>query len=684
MKFRSIALFIMIVLFTANLFAVEFFISPDGNDKWSGTLKKPNAPKNDGPFATLQRARDAVRKVRKQSASLDADITVSLRKGMYHVSKTFMLAKQDSGTENSRTVYQAYADESVTLTGGKEITGWTKVTDKKILDRLEANAISHILQADLKACGIIDYGKLTTRGFGRPVSAAALELFCDNKPMQLARYPNQGWLNIKSVPNGKDGGMFTYKGDRPKRWGNSDDIWVHGYWTQDWADSYESVERIDTENRQIWTRSPHGVYGYKTDARYYVLNILDELDAPGEWQLDRKTGTIYFWPPEGDAASKTYVSMTDTIISMDDVSYVTIAGMTLKNCRANAIDIRSGQHDLIAGCHLQSIGNRAVTISGGSGNGVVSCDIHHTGDGGITINGGDRQTLTPANHYVDNNHIYAYDRWCRTYRPAVMVAGVGNKVSHNRIHDAPHNGIQLGGNDHIIEFNEIYDICKETGDVGAFYMGRDWTQRGTVIRHNYFHDIHGPYTHGAMAVYLDDAASGITIFGNVFYKASRAAFIGGGHDNIVDNNIFIDCYPSVHIDARALGWAKKYAVKSGSWNMYEKLEKVNYKKPPYSDRYPALAKILDNDPAIPAGNIVRNNVSFKGRWIDLQGVKKEWVKFGSNFVDSDPGFADIANGDLTLRSDSKVFKKLPGFKKIPFREIGLYKDKYRKNIGKKE
>ena len=253
-------------------------------------------------------------------------------------------------------------------------------------------------------------------------------------------------------------------------------------------------------------------------------------------------------------------------------------------------------------------------------------------------------------------------------------------MSHNWMHDSPHAGVYFGGNDNILEYNEINDIALETGDVGAFYIGRDWTVRGNIVRYNYFHDLPGPGDGGVMAVYLDDAASGMTIFGNVFYKAGRAAFVGGGHDNIVENNIFVECNPSVHIDARGLGWAKMYIVKGGSWNMYEKLDAVNYKQPPFSVRYPELPKILDEgDPAVPRGNKVLRNVSFGGKWLSIdENIKEGIVEFKDNLVDEDPHFVDTAKLNFRLKSDSPAYKL--GFKSIPFEKIGLYTDQFRKTV----
>ena len=190
-------------------------------------------------------------------------------------------------------------------------------------------------------------------------------------------------------------------------------------------------------------------------------------------------------------------------------------------------------------------------IEGGTGHGVVSCDIFDTGDGGVSLNGGDRQTLRPGGHFVENCHFARQGRWSKCYVPAVLMNGVGQRAAHNLIHDHPHCAILFNGNDHLIEFNEIHHIALETGDVGAIYTGRDYTYRGNRIRYNFIHDT-GGVGMGSMGIYMDDCVSGTEIFGNVFYKVQRAAFLGGGRDHQVINNIFVDCNYAVELDGRGL------------------------------------------------------------------------------------------------------------------------------------
>jgi len=651
------------------------FVSPDGNDNWSGTI--PDAKRTNGPFATFERARDAVRAIMQNHTNQFERAIVYMRGGVYQRSQSFELTELDRNTQ-----YLPWKDEVVRIVGGIEIDGFQPVLSipqkqrHPALAMINSSLLRNILYVNLKDQGILDFGKLTPRGFGRGNSPAALELFYAERPMTLAQWPNHEWSNIAEVSAANDGDRFSYKGDRPNRWQHENDIWTHGYWTWDWADSYAKVKDIDITTKEIITQAPHGVYGYKKGQRFRVLNVLAELDSPGEWYLDRKSGMLYFWPPQPIEKTKPVVSILEKpLITINNASNIQIGcdskrNLIIEATRGSGIVIEDGSNNRISGCVLRNIGANAITITNGLKHTAYGCEIHHTGDGGIYITGGDRNTLTIAGHAVINNHIHDYSRWSRTYNPAIRISGVGNRAAHNHIHDAPHAGIIFGGNENVIEYNEIDHICQDTGDVGAIYMGRDWTMRGNVIRHNFIHDLLGPFTHGAMAVYLDDAASGTTIYGNVFYKASHATFVGGGRDNTIENNIFVDCDPSVHIDARGIGWAAKHIKKGAGWHMYQKLEAMNYLKPPYSIRYPKLVNILDEKPDLPMGNVVSRNVSVGGKWLNLSHVKEEWVLFENNYVDKNPLFVNRDEMNFQLKDESPVYKT--GFKKIPFEKIGTY------------
>lgn len=668
---------------------LTLFVSTKGKDEWPGTRQRP--------FATLQQARDAARAAKEKQPERFAGAVIQVREGVYSLSSSFDLDERDSGSKDHPIVYEAASGQMVRLLGGKAIPQFRPLDDPAVRERLSPEARGHVVQADLRSLGITDFGSLSPRGFSRPIAPAHLELFFKGKPMELARWPNAGeFAHIAgfTLPqtDGGDGGQleggFTYEGDRPKRWKPSEDIWAHGYWAYDWANSYERIRRLDTEKRVVETAPPHGAYSFRVGQRFYFINVLEELDRPGEYYLDRSTGMLYFWLPSALKPGEAVVSvLSDPLIRTRDASYLTFKGFTLEGGRGHGIEIKGGSNVTVSGCTVRNVGNWGVMIDGGTRHAALGCDVSHTGDGGISVNGGDRKTLTPAHHRVENNHIHHYARWTRSYQAGVNISGVGIRVAHNLIHDAPHNAILHNGNELTIEYNEIYAVCLESGDAGAIYTGADYTYRGNIIRHNYIHHM-GGVGFGTMAVYLDDNVSGHLIYGNVFWKVTRAVFLGGGRDHRVENNLFIDCDPSILIDGRGLdkrsNWQNMIYV-----TMKERLEAMNWRRPPYSTRYPELAALEKYyaDPekggVPPENNIVVRNVSVGGEWLDIGwNATPEMVLFKDNLVTEDLKFVDPKRGDFQLPENSPAFQI--GFKPIPMEKIGPQKDAHRSSTSKRQ
>jgi hypothetical protein len=660
----------LVLILCSPLFGTsEFFVAPHGSDSNPGTPTHP--------FAKLNQAQAAVHATLARAEGRSDGVTVWVGAGTYFLDSPLTLTDADSGTQAGPVVYRAETGQEVRLVGGREVTGFGPVTDPTLRARLQPSVRDRVVCADLKAQGILDYGEVATQG-------KRLEFFFNDQAMQLARWPNQGFVKVVEVRGetpmvthgikGTREGKFTYAQDRPAGWMDEPDVWLHGYWFWDWSDAFMRVASIDADQQMITLAAPHHNYGYRKGQRYYALNVLAELDQPGEWYLDRELGMLYFLAPTPVDQGKAVLSGLSHAFVLQDCSWVTLRDFVLEATRSTAVTISGGTGNTVAGCTIRNTGSWAVRISGGQRNSVLGCDIYQVGEGGVALSGGDRKTLTPAGHRAENNHLHHFGRIYRTYRPAVSVGGVGNQVRHNLIHDGPHNAIQLGGNEHCIEFNEIHHVCFETGDVGAFYMGRDWTARGTVLRHNYFHHIQGPGLHGAMAVYLDDSASGISIIGNIFYKAGRAAFIGGGRDNKVINNVFVDCPASVHVDARGVGWMKYHVEPGGT--LPERLKAMPYKQSPWSQTYPQLLNILEDEPGLPKGNVVRHNISYKGKWLDVERKAMGLIEFEGNLVDLDPHFVNAQALDFRLRPDSPALAL--GFQPIPTHRIGLYPDEYRR------
>ncbi len=651
---------------------LRLYVSPGGDDAASGLHPTADGDAQEGPLATLEGARRAVRRLIEKSGVSDGGIEVLLRGGQYPLADAVRFDAGDSGRAGAPVVYRAVPGETVVLSGGRTVGGFGPVTDPDALQRLDPEALPHVVQADLRAAGVAEYGG---------ASDGALQVYFRGRPMTLSRWPNEGFVKIAGLVE-KDGhkihgipgsltGKFTYAEDRPARWVDEKDPWLHGYWFWDWSDQRQKIAAISTETKTIEVAQPYHNYGYRVGQWYYAFNMLCELDSPGEWQVDREKGLLFFWPPEPVEEGDVMVSLVSTAAEFNDTSHVTLRGLTFEGFRGTALRVTGGEGVRIAGCTLRNISGGAVGVGGGSGHSVYGCDIFGMGHNGISLSGGDRTTLTPAGHTAENNHIRDYGRWSRMYQTAVSISGVGNRVLRNLIHDAPHMAVGFSGNDHLIEGNEIHHVCLESNDAGAIYAGRDWTMRGNVIRGNYLHDIQGFENRGCVGVYLDDMFAAADITHNLFVRVTAAAFIGGGRDCAVENNIFVDCTPAVHVDARALGWAHYHA---DEW-IKEAGEKgtisgIAYNKPPYSERYPELPRILDEEPKAPRGIRVARNICVGGKWDRIEEKARPGIAMTDNLLDADPKFMDAEKGDYRLQPDSPALAL--GFEPLDFGKMGIY------------
>ena len=695
-------------------------VARNGSDTWSGVLAEPNDSGTDGPFATLARA---VREVRSLRGCVCVPITVGVRvmvhEGTYYLDSTLVLTDRHSGIDGAPTLFCAAEGDDVTISGGRVVTGFREYRDA-------------IVQADVSDLHL-DRIPVTAND---PVLTC--ELFYRGERQILARWPDfdaenpisGGWAYIAGIPERPARSRFNYLGDRPSRWANPGEAQLHSYTHWDWADLFCDIVSVDTDS-SIITISESLHYDFLPGKRYYVRNVFEELDATGEWYLDSGSGALYFKPLDGtnpDSVAVT-VSYVDTLVHLKGSEYVTFRGFTFAHSRREPVVITGGYHNTIAASTIKNVGGYGAAVRGGEYNGLSGCDISHTAWGGVVLSGGDKPSLTPAHNFVDNCHIHHYGRLKKCYAAAVNIFGVGNRISHCLIHDAPHCAVLLKGNDHVFEYCEVHNVLEEAQDGGAFYLGRDWTERGNIVRYNYFHDLYGygmsrgsehvgTYTYASpkatWAVYLDDCACGTEVYGNVFARCAMGALhIGAGDDNIFSNNIVVDSYPTFKFSSR----------NGGNSSLWRRLADMNVQEPPYRDRYPQLLAIDSTNGFVPERNVFTNNViwyqhdDIQGFWAinrkpassimwDLDNYYPDAVTLDSNLVwhndqpvrvahrpfgeeasvvsweewqglgkdvhseIADPLFVDAANDDYRLREDSPGHRL--GFRPIPVDSIGLY------------
>lgn len=664
--------------------AVRFYVAPNGSDAHPGTLERP--------FATLERARQAVRGLKAQQGLPKGGVAVLIRGGIYPVRGTLRLTEEDSGTPEAPVVYQAYPGERPIFTGGLRLERFEPVREANILRRLPQEARDKVVQADLKALGLEELPPLVLGGFasGRGFRTyPVMELYWNGSPLPLARWPNQGFVRIEGVSDenpilshGRKGtatGPLFFPHERLSRWAEEPEVLLYGYWFWDWADSYERVERIDPTTGALYLEKPYSRYGFAPGQPFYALNLLCELDAPGEWYLDRQSGRLYLYPPGDVEEAVIELSVfPEPMVIMENVSHVRWEGITWELGAGDAIHVRGGRGCLFAGCTLRRFGGDALVLRDGLEHGVLSCDIHTLGRGAVVLASGDRKTLTPGRSFVENCHIHHLSRIDHTYTPAVLLSGVGNRVAHNLVHDIPSSAFRVGGNEHRIEYNEVFRVVLESDDQGGVDMFGDPTFRGNLFRFNFWHHIGGwedpkrtpPL--GRAGIRLDDAISGNIIYGNIFYRASsgRIGFGGvqihGGKDNIVDNNLFLECRAAISFSPwPAQRWREFVAGR---------LEKPDIDRALYLARYPELARLEES----PNANWIYRNVvvgceTFLHRDSQANAIGFNWLGPAEAAIEV------LRPGHFRLRPDAPFWSAI-GFRPIPIDRIGLYPDRFRSRL----
>ncbi|MFZ6028750.1 MAG: right-handed parallel beta-helix repeat-containing protein [Chloroflexota bacterium] len=506
-------------------------------------------------------------------------------------------------------------------------------------------------------------------------------------------YAAHGFIRI---PQTSSDTSFQLPGTRHQRWSQAGDIWFQGLFDNYWADD-TIAGTIDGSG--VVTLADEPGYGISVGQPFAALNLLEEIDIPGEWYLDRASGTLYFWPPAGLNGSQIGVSLLEEpLLAVNGAGYVRFEGITFELGRDNLAEVRNAGHVQFNHCTFRNAGRNAVDIGSSSNSGVNYGTIYNLGAGGVLLSGGSRPELTPAYNFVRNSEIHHYGRWDRTYRPAIRLSGVGQIAEHNEIHDAPHAAILFSGNEHQMRYNEIGYVVQESNDAGAIYAGRDWGYRGNDISYNFIHHIESVFG-GSHGIYLDDAVSGMRVFGNVLYRIRGSATVnGGGRDNLAENNVIAAAEKAHSTDRRAQSWATNTFESNGcpdDWNLlgritivYETcytnhLEAIDYQHGTWAASYPTLATIPNDWGQVndthwlePEGSTFTCNSAWEVESLITQSSlggsnALDWYAKYDNNLEADPLFVDEANLNLALRPDSPVYSQLSCFTAIPFEEIGI-------------
>ena len=629
--------FLLLLSSSAGAVRKDYYVSPKGSDKADGTSVRP--------WKSLEYAL-------KQVQFIEGDFRLVVMDGEYTLTTTLEL----KGIKGNPVVIEAAPGAAPEIRGDRRIV------------KFRNSKLKGVLEADLKAAGVKDFGNACQR-------ENLMDLYWKGERQRLARYPDEGFLQSgkalghTALDNiSYKEGIFEYLDDRVSNWATEKDAWIYGYYRWDWSDQYQKVDAIDIENKTITLGGTPHYYGYKSGFRYYGLNLLCELDSPGEYYIDRDKGKLYWCPPEGySRGDEVTVSCfgNDYMLCIEDCSDIIVRGISFTGGRENAIKVSESRNIDLEGIGISRFGGDALTVSDSRDVKVDRCRFSTLGHSGIKMYGGDRKTLEPAEYSITNTVIIDFSLFKHTYEPAVYFKGCGLVIAHCDFSGSTSSAMRIDGSETLIEFNHFHDLVKESDDQGGIDMFYNYGYRGVVIRYNLWEDILGGSVCGAAGVRFDDMISGQLVYGNIFRNVGAVHFgavqIHGGKDNLVENNVFYNCRAGVSFSP----WSQE------SWDRQLDGETVrdqlhgdiDIDGQLYQERYPEL-KVDIRDHV--NRNIIRNNLA-----VGCQEL-----------FHNEKGFNLLQNNSaLFLGGSAELEKSLEyylapeilagfGLKPIPYKEIG--------------
>jgi hypothetical protein len=620
------------IVFIISVFAVNITVSQNKQSAFtdkSGHSEISLSVKDKNWFAKLNIAINE----RLKSGNISDTLFITFNEGVYPITETIQFKADLDNKQTPPIVIKG--NEKVVFSGGTTLDNrkFYPITNLGTLNRIfNKEAHIKILEYDLKKGDINDLGGLKPIGFQREKSLAPAQLFYNEQRMTLARYPNEADMSvlknrtsvipIKKVINagmkkvelpldaskkiiGQDqNAEFEYSDPHVSKWANAKDVWVDGIFTRDWAWSLNKVKRIDTLKNSI-TLEYNEAYEL-TDKKmfFFACNLLEELDVPGEYYIDREEGKLYFYPPKDFNKNKSTIGLSNNpkdFIAIENCSNIKFENICFELGRNKAVDINQSENISFERCEFRNFGGDAITVNG-QNNTISNSSIHSIGGTAISLSGGNFETLSKANNTVKDCKIYDWAYYNRVYTPAIALSGVGNNVIHNTLYHAPHGAITIGGNDHVIAKNEIYDVLFEFIDFGAIYgfLGKNQLQRGHVIKGNYFHDI-GKIGDKVFVVYADEATAGWLVEDNIFYKigskGTRLPSVFGNTPSYmkVKHNLFLDCSQTLEISFHFSTWGKKKYDEYFALRWKEQYNEEGSIPAVYTNRYPELKTFMSEE-----------------------------------------------------------------------------------------
>ncbi|HUK12171.1 MAG TPA: right-handed parallel beta-helix repeat-containing protein [Thermoanaerobaculaceae bacterium] len=534
----------------------DFYVATNGNDAWSGRLPAPNAATTDGPFATLDRARVAVRALDKTGRS---QVVVEVRGGTYFLPATLQFSADDSGTPSLEIVYQSYQGETPVISGGMRVRHWTNTTGNTWKATLPASTqyFENLFYNGVRRLRPRLGGYLGTyyRFAGTVYLDAPKPPASAPDPNCQVYLPGSGWECFDRFQYGPaDPIVATWKNFAPvagnpcgQPAGNqaiAGDIEVLDF--EQFSTSKLRIGCIDTANRIVYMTGRTGMSqnhaseeGFIAGNRYLVDNVQDALTEPGQWFLDRAatpwTLTYLANAGENPNTDLVIVPQLSQVLVASNLEYVTFRGLTFEHDdytepAAGHISVEL-EPDIGAAVSFQN--SRHITFDSGivtqtsgtgiefipcvnssspaycvstNGNAVVADNViensafYDIGVVGIRIGNpyqnADTDANVPQSTVVRNNVVEGYGRTL----PAAF--GIGQGMGHDNLYT--HNDVYDGYHCAISTSQGIADTTVPSGIGNA----------NNTISFNHVHDLLQGIMNDGGSIRIDGGNSVFTAAGN--------------------------------------------------------------------------------------------------------------------------------------------------------------------------
>ncbi len=666
-----------------------FYVSSDAVTSGDGSAEKP--------FKSIEMAQKAVRNTKK-----DEPITVVIRGGEYYVKNSLEFTSADSGTSSAKVTYKAYDGEKVVIHGMVDIprAKISQVTDENVLSRLQSSVRDKVYEIVLPSevannVGNIFASKVGT--YSHSYDYNMLDLYDNGELMPLSQWPNTAFADVESMSYNADNPLLNVVfgeeiAARFSKWTELPKDVVMSYYTKSgYEHFFAPVEKISPKDRTIFLNKENVMsnptyerMGPNANARVVIMNLLEEIDMPGEYVIDRANKKIYIYPQGGEPSNNMSISLTNQpIVLFKGASNITLQGLTIGYCRSDAVKIMEKSSNIVIdGCEICNAGTNGIYVHSSTQISVVNSDIYNVGSNGVYMERcGDVIYLKESGNKVNNNDIHNVGRFKKCATGGVVTSYCcGVEITNNRIHRIPHQGVWIDATPIAkVDRNEVYDAVRETMDAGALYVNggvQDW---GVEFTNNFIHDVTNDLsgrgsTHGT---YADAQHHNVKMDNNIFYNVkSGAAFQNGGSFASIANNIFIDCpVPTIITDYKNMrSW-----ITRGREEALATVDKETYLK-----RFPEMEKWLKFDADDEARREcvefeLYNNISINYKMSDsvFESLETNKKRIGNNIGSKSPSILGWdANKpyygfDFNYTKDAPIFNEIADFNIIDYDSIGI-------------